>query len=121
MHVDAPARPYDQLYIHSKYLGQEACRVFADHYGLEVPVLLFGAFVNPRQPGGTLHTFAVSWEDSARAIRRALEVPALPAPCELFNVTTDLPQGRFSNGKTKLMLGWVPRDRLEHYWSDPAG
>ncbi|MCL5997287.1 MAG: NAD(P)-dependent oxidoreductase [Chloroflexi bacterium] len=121
VHVDAPARPYDQLYIHSKYLGQEACRVFADHYGLEVPVLLFGAFVNPRQPGGTLYVFAVSWEDSARAIRRALEVPALPAPCELFNVTTDLPQGRFSNGKTKLMLGWVPRDRLEHYWSDPAG
>jgi nucleoside-diphosphate-sugar epimerase len=116
VHVDAPARPYNQLYIHSKYLGQEASRVFAEYHGLELPVLLFAGFVNPELPGNPQAVFAVSWQDSARAIRRALELGALPAPFEMFNVTTDLPQGRFRNEKTRQVLGWVPRDRLEHYW-----
>jgi nucleoside-diphosphate-sugar epimerase len=118
LHADAPARPYNALYIHSKYLAQEACRVFAEHYGLEVPALLFNGFVNPERPGGPNLTFAVSWEDSARAIRRALEVPSLPSPYEEFNVLTDLPQRRYRNEKTKEILGWVPRDRLEHFWKE---
>ena len=28
-------------------------------------------------------------------------------------VVADLPHGRFSNEKTKRLLGWEPRDRLE--------
>jgi nucleoside-diphosphate-sugar epimerase len=118
LHVDAPSRPYDHLYIHSKYLGQEACRVFAENDGLEVPVLLFAAFVNPQNSGGPGHIFAVSWEDSARAIRRALEMASLPSPFELFNITVDLPQGRYQHDKAAQLLDWVPRDTLEHYWRE---
>ena len=44
---DAPGRPGTWLYAHSKYLGQEAVRAFAEHYGLEVPALYFCNFVNP--------------------------------------------------------------------------
>jgi nucleoside-diphosphate-sugar epimerase len=115
---DAPPRPHNHLYIHSKFLGQEACRVFADYYALEVPTLLFAGFVNPVNAGSPSSTFAVTWEDSARAIRCALEVPALPAPYEVFNITSDLPQGRYTNAKAKRLLGWQPRDRLVHHWSD---
>src|SRR5262249_31693991 len=43
---EAPPRPYRHLYFHSKYLGQEILRVFADYYDLEVPVLLYCHFVN---------------------------------------------------------------------------
>ena len=50
---DAPGRPGTCLYAHSKYLGQEAARVFAEHYGLEVPALYFSNFVNPENAGAS--------------------------------------------------------------------
>jgi nucleoside-diphosphate-sugar epimerase len=39
--ADVPPRPDRHLYGHSKYLGQEILRVFADYYDLEAPVPLF--------------------------------------------------------------------------------
>ncbi len=120
---DAPPRAADHLYGHSKYLGQEILRVFAEYYGLEVPVLLFLHFVNPAADDQTWNVgpFAVSWEDAAHAIRRSLEVPSFPTPYEVMNVSADLPHGKFSNERAKRLLGWEPRDRLERYWIDPGG
>lgn len=117
--ADAPPRPGRHLYGHSKYLGQEICRVFADSYGLEIPVLLFSEFIQPEtgQPR-PLYPFAVSWRDAARAIRRALEMPALPSPYEVLHVNADLPHGKHTNRKAKEVLGWRPRDDLRHMWSD---
>ena len=116
--ADAPPRPGRHLYGHSKYLGQEICRVFADYYDLEIPVLLFCEFAAPEtgQPL-PLNPFAVSWQDAARAIRRALEVPRLPEPFEVLNVNADLPHGVFTNRKAKQILGWQPQDSLRHMWS----
>ncbi len=116
--ADAPTRPGRHRYGHSKYLGQEICRVFADYYDLEIPVLLFCEFVAPDtgQPL-PLNPFAVSWQDAARAIRCALEVPRLPEPFEVLNVNADLPHGVFTNRKAKDILGWQPQDSLRHMWS----
>ena len=72
--VDAPGRGFDHQYIHSKYLGQEICRVFAEHYDLEVPVLLFCALYNPDVVESGYDQFTISWADTGRALRRALEV-----------------------------------------------
>jgi nucleoside-diphosphate-sugar epimerase len=120
---DAPARPGTWLYAHSKYLGQEVVRLFAEQYGLEAPTLYYSSFVNPAtarvQPGG-VHPMSISWEDSARAMRRALEVPALPAPFEIFHILADLPHGKYSNVKAKRLLGWQPRDSLAHLWARRA-
>lgn len=116
---DAPPRAGDWLYGHTKYLGQEAVRLIAEQYDLEVPVLLFSSFVDPAsaepRPGGPF-PMSVSWEDAGHAMRRALEVPTLPSPFELFHILADLPHGKYSNEKAKRLLGWQPRDRLERLW-----
>jgi nucleoside-diphosphate-sugar epimerase len=117
LHIDAPPRPYDHLYIHSKYLGTEICRVFAEYYGLEVPALLFMQLYNPQMPVPS-HPFMISWPDTGRALRRALEVTSLPSPFEMVNIGTDLPHGRYDFRKAHTLLEWQPRDTLEDFWQD---
>jgi nucleoside-diphosphate-sugar epimerase len=120
--ADAPPRPADHLYGHTKYLGQEICRVFAEYHDLEVPVLLFNNFSSPerlRARGRGSSPFAVSWEDAGRAMQRAVEAQAYPSPFEVMHILSDLPHGKFSNEKAKRLLDWQPRDRLERGWSVP--
>lgn len=118
--ADVPPRPGRALYGHTKYLGQEIMRIFAEYYGLEVPVLLFSELTQPEpsRPGRP-YPFAVTWRDAALSIRRALEISRLPQPFEVFHVCADLPHGRFDNRKVKEVLGWQPRDDLHQLWSDP--
>ncbi|HEX2036509.1 MAG TPA: NAD(P)-dependent oxidoreductase [Chloroflexota bacterium] len=120
---DAPPRPGSGLYGHTKYLGQETVRLFAETYDLQVPVLLYSIFVNPEtaspQAGGVF-PMTVSWEDAARAMHRALETPDLPSPFEIFHILTDLPHGKYSNLKARRILGWQPRDSLAHLWARRA-
>lgn len=120
LHMDLPARPYDQIYIHTKYLGQEIVRVFAEAYGLEAPVLLFNALYNPDpsviKEGYSL--FTISWPDTGRALRRALEVVSLPAPYVVMGISADLPHGRYDHDKARTVLNWAPRDDLHHLWQD---
>jgi nucleoside-diphosphate-sugar epimerase len=115
--VDAPGRPYESVYIHSKYLGQEICRVFAENAGLEIPVLLFMALYNPALPAAS-HAFMVSWGDAGRAVRRALEVTRLPTPYEPVFISADLPHGHYALDKARRVLDWTPRDGLESFWQD---
>jgi nucleoside-diphosphate-sugar epimerase len=122
LHVDAPARPFDHLYIHSKYLGQEIVRVFAEAYGLETPVLLFTMLYNPDPaivPTG-FSLFTISWPDTGRALRRALEVTSLPDPYVMVNISTDLPHARFNHDKARSVLDWSPRDSMSHFWQEAA-
>jgi hypothetical protein len=103
----------------TKFLGQEVLRVFAEQHQLEVPVLLFSRFVDPavnRPNVDGMFPMTVSWEDAGHAIRRALEVPSLPSPYEVFHILADLPHGKYSNEKAKRVLGWQPRDTLAHLW-----
>lgn len=118
--VDAPERPVDHLYFHSKYLGQEILRVFADYYDLEVPVLLFSSLRNPALPGRNQPPFIISWPDTGRALRRALEVTHLSSPYEQFNIGVDLPHRRYRFDKAQALLNWSPRDSLAHLWQDLA-
>ena len=116
--VDAPARPLDYLYHHTKYLGQEAMRVFAEHHGLEVAVMLFWRLVAPGEKQ-QIPPFAVSWEDSGRALMRAVEAPSLPSAYEEFNVSVEMPHRRFRHSKLRDVLGFEVRDKLEECWQDP--
>lgn len=112
---NAPPRVGTHLYGHSKFLGQEILRVFAEYYGLEVPVLLYNIFVTPDKPFG-MDQFAVSWRDSARALRAALEVACLPTPYEIMNISADLPHGSFLPDRAEELLGWKPLDDLHQNW-----
>jgi nucleoside-diphosphate-sugar epimerase len=102
---DAPPRPSTWLYGHTKYLGQQTVRLFAEAYDLEVPVLLYSSFVNPetaRPRDGGVFAMSISWDDAGHAMRRALETPTL---------------GKYSNAKARRLLGWQPRDTLAHLWA----
>lgn len=112
---EALPRPATELYFHTKFLGQEILRVFAEAHGLEVPCLLFQQFANPDIDFG-LTAFSISWQDSAIAIRRALDVPSLPQPFEVLNILCDQPQGKYSNQRAKEVLNWQPRDNMEAHW-----
>jgi nucleoside-diphosphate-sugar epimerase len=116
---DVPPRPGTWwVYLPSKLLGQEICHIFAAHYGLEVPTLTFSQFLNPQvKHGRYIHPLSVSWQDSARAVRAALEVPTLPSPYEYFHIGADIPHGVFPNEKAKRLLNWRPLDRFEEYYS----
>ncbi len=116
---DVPMRPGVLVYLHSKYMGEEVVRTFAEAYGLEVPTFYFNHFANPATVKASregINSFTVSWNDAALALRRGLEVPSLPRPFETFLISADLPHGYVSNEKAKRLLGWQPRDRFENRW-----
>jgi nucleoside-diphosphate-sugar epimerase len=114
---DAPARPGRHLYGHSKFLGNETLRVFAEWYGLEVSCLLFSGLAQPDaiNPNGT-YAFMTSWQDAARVVRCALEAPNLPTPYEEFHCFADFPHQQSRNEKAERILGWKPQDKLEGLW-----
>lgn len=117
---DVPSRPGAQLYILTKFLGQEICRVFAEEHDLEVPTLLFSSFVNPSNPAPEplgAFAFSISWEDAGEALRQALRAPSFPRPFEVLHIVGDLPHGKYDNDKAKQLLKWQPRDRLEAHWT----
>lgn len=115
--VAAPARPLDYLYHHTKFLGQEALRVFAEYHQLEVAVMLFWRLVAP-EGRPQIPPFAVSWADSGRALRRAVEAPSLPTCYEEFNVSADMPHRKFDHAKLRDVLGFVVRDDISGCWRD---
>lgn len=122
---DVPQRPGHSMntYLHTKYLGQEIARIFAEHYNLEVPSLFFcdfADFVNLRRLGDHVHPFTTTWTDTARAIRAAVEVPSLPSPFEILHVNSDMPQGVFPNAKAKRILDWEPQDPTESWWKSDS-
>ncbi len=119
---DAPPQPGANLYALTKSLGQEVCRVFSENHEVHVLTLLFYNFIDPADAsryGQDVTPYTVTWEDAAQAFRPALtiELDSLPSRCEVFYVFTDMPHGRFSNEKTKRVLGWQPTDRLEPFWT----
>jgi nucleoside-diphosphate-sugar epimerase len=122
---DVPPRPGGPrfgMYLHSKLIGQEMARVFAEHYGFSVPSLLFCGFVNPEMPladymDHDLWPFCCSWMDTARAIKAAVEVESLPSPFEVMHINADLPHGVYPNTKAKRLLNWRPQDDLSRYWT----
>jgi nucleoside-diphosphate-sugar epimerase len=116
--VEAPPRPGTGYYLLTKYLGQEVVRSFAEMHDLEVIALYFHVFqpADATEPMSGASPFLVSWEDTGRAFRAALEAPAMPNRYEPFIITTELPQGKFSAEKAQRLLGWRPQDRFEGHW-----
>jgi nucleoside-diphosphate-sugar epimerase len=115
---DTPCRPGRHLYGHSKFLGNEACRIFAEWHDLEVPVLLFNNFATPGVDVGRPHAMMLSYDDAARAIGAALTMPdgALGSPYEEFHIVADYPHDQCRTDKAQRLLGWRPLDALDALW-----
>lgn len=116
--VEAPPRPGTGYYLLTKYLGQEVVRAFAERHDLEVIALFFHVFQpgDSPEPHATASPFLVSWADTGRAFRAALEAPPMPNRYEPFIITADLPHGKFDAGKAKRLLGWQPQDNFPQHW-----
>lgn len=113
---NAAPRPGRNLYGHTKYLGAEILRMFAHWYDMEIPVLVFNGFVTAQSRGSNV--FETTFEESADAIVKALEIPSLPSPWELITVNNDLPYGRNSPQRAWEVLGWRTSQFLEDTWRD---
>jgi nucleoside-diphosphate-sugar epimerase len=129
LNPDMPPAPGTRLYAHTKALGQEVCRVFSERHGIQVLTLLY---YNMRHswdlsgPGGgdpvhheDMTPYTTEWEDCGTAIRAAVEVPEerLASRCETFFILSDIPHRKFTNEKTKRVLGWEPRYHVEADWN----
>ncbi len=116
---DVPPRPGDNLYFVSKFFGQEICRIFAEQHGIACPTLLYCGFIDPATgapQGRSPHPFTISWEDSGRSLAAAVTVERMPQPFEVIHILADSPHDRYRNDAARRVLGWEPRDRLDHLW-----
>jgi UDP-glucose 4-epimerase len=118
---DIPPQPGTNLYALTKSLGQEICRIYSEHYSIYVQTYLFYNFRDPAEatPGSRHAPFSISWENAAEVFQLGLEVELekLPSRCEIFNVFTDMPHGKFSNEKVKRVLGFQPRADINTIWT----
>ena len=118
---DVPPQPGTNLYALSKSLGHEICRVYSEQHDIYVQMYLFYNFRDPADvPLGSQHApFSISWENAAEIFSLGLEIPLekLPSRCEVFNVFTDMPHGKFSNAKAKQILGFQPRNDISGLWT----
>ncbi len=117
---DIPPQPGTNLYALTKSLGQEICRIYSEQHDIYVQTYLFYHFRDPAQiEVGSRHApFAISWENAAEVFQLGLtlDLETLPSRCEVFNVFTDMPHGRFSNEKAKRILGFQPRADITGIW-----
>ncbi len=118
---DIPPQSGTNIYAITKSMGQEICRVFSQHHDISVQTYLFYQFVDPAtiQPGAQHAPYIVSWENAAEVFTLGLEIDlgALPSRSEVFYVFADMPHGKFSNEKTKRILGFQPRRDVERLWT----
>ncbi|MSQ08152.1 MAG: NAD(P)-dependent oxidoreductase [Dehalococcoidia bacterium] len=125
---DVPPRSGTALYLISKMLGQDICRVFAERHDVYVQSLVFcnlkdtAALKGPEGPSeyhNDLFPFVTAWPDTGTAVRAALEVEfsRLPSRCETYFVGNDLPQGKYDFSKMQRVLEWAPRYHIEAMWN----
>lgn len=117
---DAPPQPGTHLYGLSKSLGQEICRVYAQHHPIHVQEYLFFSLrdMATLTPGTDATPFSISWGDAGEVFRLglAIELAKLPSRCEIFFVFADMPHGQFVNDKAKQILGFRTKDDLSVLW-----
>ncbi len=122
LNPDVPSSSGTALYTCTKSIGHEICKVFTRHHPIWVMTMMFGSFRDPADHSefgnGLTTSFIQTYRDAARVFRSALEVDlnTLPSRCELFNVCSDVPGSKYTNEKTKRLLGWYPEDSFVKRW-----
>ena len=122
----------ESIYGLTKALGLETCRVFAESHDVYVMVFVLASLkyandhaANLRRDVGTyspdeldVEPFAVTWEDTAEAVKAGLSVDLdrLPSRFEILNIFTDQPHQKFTNEKTHRILQWQPTEEYTGYW-----
>ena len=84
---DAPATPGSSLYMLSKWLSAEICRVFAQAHGIQTAYFVFnglGPAPEPADGPRAAPPFTVVWEDLHHICRLALEAESIPDDFQCF-------------------------------------
>jgi nucleoside-diphosphate-sugar epimerase len=119
---EAPLHPGSDLYALTKLLGGEIVRVFAEQHDLEVLCFLFTSFRpgdgGDASDGSGVHPLTIAWEDTGEPFRLGLKVDALPSCYEVFDMTVDLPHGKFGTSKAQRLLGWQPEFNFERLYQE---
>lgn len=111
----APPRAGDDVYLLTKLLALELCRIAAESTGLPVLILQFVQLSDPRiRRTDEAHPFTVSWRDGGRAVTAALTAK-VTAPLTVFNIHVESPHGRYATDCWER-LGVDPLDRFDHVW-----
>lgn len=117
---EAPLHPGSDLYALTKHLGGQVVRVFAERYDLEVLCFLYTSFrpgqVPDEKVGTGVHPLTVAWEDTGTPFWHGLRVPSLDHNYEVFDITVDLPHGKYGTGKAQRLLGWQPQHTFERLY-----
>ena len=117
---EAPLHPGRDLYALTKHLGGQVVRVFAEEHDLEVLCFLFCSF-RPGD-GGTaangsgVHPLTVAWEDTGEPFRLGLQLDKLESNYDVFDITVQLPHGKFGTGKAQRVLAWQPEFTFERLY-----
>ncbi|HIT76432.1 MAG TPA: hypothetical protein IAA98_12675 [Candidatus Avipropionibacterium avicola] len=118
-------RSGDWIYLLTKMLGQEVCRIVAEAHGLACPVLLYCGFsVDPatrraRSGTGQPHSFSVSWADAGRSVVAAMDVERLDEPSPVVNILAPQPHDAWTVDRARRILGWQAEERLDELWFHP--
>lgn len=112
-----PPRAGDDIYLLTKLLALEVCRVYAEQFRIACPTLLFIQLTDPIVgKDAQAHPFVISWDDAGRAIVAAALVESLPQPFTVMHIQVESPHGRFAPGDAWSLLGIEPKDNLDHLW-----
>lgn len=121
---EAPLHPGQDLYALSKHLGGEVVRIFAEAHDLEVLCYLFTSFRpgngGDSPDGSGVHPLSIAWEDTGIPFRLGLQADQMPHAFEVFDLTVQLPHGKFGTGKAQQLLGWQPQFAFERLYKKPS-
>jgi len=118
---EAPLHPGSDLYALTKHLGGQVVRVFSEEHNLEVLCFLFCSFRpgdgGAAADGSGVHPLTVAWEDTGEPFKLGLQLDRLDSNYEVFDITVELPHGKFETGKAQRMLGWKPEFTFDRLYS----
>ena len=115
--VEAPPRPGTGYYLLTKYLGQEVVRSFSETHDLETIALYFHVFqpADAPEPMRSASPFLVSWEDTGRAFRCAVEAPHAP-PLRALHHHHRSPAGEVQRRESQAPPGMGAPRPLPGHW-----
>jgi hypothetical protein len=119
---DPPLRPGTSLYMLTKHLALELCRIHARSGQIHTLFFLFfGIEPKPEAPvtGRDFHPFTITHDDLQLACRLALELETVPEWFQSINLLSFLAQGKYRIDKAKRILGFEPQEEVERYYRRP--
>ena len=117
--ADVPRATGVGHYVLTKTLSGEICAAFARAHQIHTACFLFNG-LGPKpteQRAGDYPPFTVVWEDLQLAVRLALDIEAIPAYYQEFNMNSFEGHGKYSSDKARRILGWERTEDWDRFYA----